>query len=181
VVLIPACISPVKPPTQDPGPQHRLRMCRLSAEGIDGLSVCALEIERGGPSYTVDTLTAIHATHPDARLTFIIGADTARSLPAWREPAKLLELADLAVAAREGSWRQGVLDVVAPLLAATEPAGDGRRAELRFLDMPAVDLSSSMVRERVARGDPIEDLVGPAVADYISQQGLYRSPAEAGR
>lgn len=177
--MIPARISPVKPPGQDPGPEHRLRMCRLAGEGIEGLSVSALEIERPGPSFTVDTLRAIHASHPDAHLTFITGADTARSLPAWREPEQLLELADLAVAAREGSRREGVLDVVAPLLACSGPGGNGRTAEISFLEMPAIDVSSSMVRERVARGDPIEELVGGAVAGYIVEHGLYRLPAEA--
>src|SRR5437660_315879 len=93
VVLMPAHTSPYKPSAPDPGPEHRLRMCRLLVGGAPGVSVCALEIERGGTSYTVDTLTAIHASHPDAELTFIVGADTASTLPAWREPARLLRLA----------------------------------------------------------------------------------------
>ena len=173
--MMPAHMPPHKTSEQDPGSEHRLRMCRLCAGGTAGLSVCALEIERGGPSYTVDTLESIHDSHPHAQLTFIVGADIASTLPAWREPSRLLELAGLAVAAREGPGRQGVLDSLAPLLAA-RPApenddGDG----IRFLDMPAVHISSSMVRERVARGDRIEDLVGGAVAAYIAEHGLYRS------
>src|SRR5271166_2146145 len=102
VLLMPAHTPPHKPTEEDPGPEHRLRMCCLSVTDTAGVSVCALEIERGGPSYTVDTLQAIHASHPDAQLTFIVGADTAGTLPAWREPAKLLGLAELAVAARDG-------------------------------------------------------------------------------
>ncbi len=181
VLMMPAHIPPHKPTEEDPGAEHRLRMCRLSVADAAGLSVCALEVERGGPSYTVDTLQAIHASHPDARLTFIVGADTAATLPAWREPAKLLELADLAVAARRGSGQRGVLDTVAPLLAARPPAASDRSsARIRFLDMPAMDVSSSMARERVAGGDPIEDLVGPAVASYIAEHGLYRLRTEAG-
>ncbi len=178
--MVPACISPLKPLARDPGPEHRLRMCRLAAAGTDGLSVSALEIERGGTSYTVDTLVAIKSSHADAHLTFITGADTARTLPAWHEPAKLLELADLAVAARDGSWREGVCDTVGPWLAACRGGADGDRPALRFLDMPAVNVSSSMVRERVAHGDPIEHLVGPAVAAYIAEHGLYRSPSADG-
>jgi nicotinate-nucleotide adenylyltransferase len=152
-------------------------MCRLCVSGTAGLSVCALEIERGGPSYTVDTLEAIHAGHPDAQLTFIVGADTASTLPAWREPSRLLDLAGLAVAGRGGPGRRGVIDSLAPLLAARPPREGDDDEEIRFLDMPAVHISSSMVRERVASGDQIEDLVGPAVAGYIAEHGLYRPHA----
>jgi len=163
---------------------HRLRMCQLSVEGADGLSACGLEIERGGPSYTVDTLEAIHASHPDAELTFIVGADTARTLASWREPVRLLELAHLAVAARTGSARRQVLDTVVSLGAADEDGQEGGRAQaererVRFLEMPAIEISSSMVRRRVARGEPIDELVGPAVARYIAEHGLYRSETEA--
>ena len=81
--------------SDDPGPlEHRLRDVRAAAaDGAPAVAVCALEIERGGPSYTVDTLRSIHASHPDAELTFIVGADTASTLPTWREPQELLELA----------------------------------------------------------------------------------------
>jgi nicotinate-nucleotide adenylyltransferase len=180
VLMMPAHIPPHKPTEEGPGPEHRLRMCRLLVADTAGVSVCALEIERGGPSYTVDTLQAIHASHPGAQLTLIVGADTAATLPAWREPAKLLGLADLAVAARDGSGRGGVLRTVAPLLAAARPSVSNPAAALTFLDMPAVEVSSSMARERVARGDPIEDLVGGAVAGYIAEHGLYGKPTREG-
>jgi nicotinate-nucleotide adenylyltransferase len=180
VVMMPAHIPPHKRTEQDPGPRHRLQMCRLCVAGVDGLSVCALEIERGGPSYTVDTLQAIHSSHPDAQLTFILGADTASTLPSWREPARVLELADLAVAARTGSDRNGVLDTVAPLLAAGLPRpGDRRSTGVRFLHMPTIEVSSSMARERAGRGAPIEDLLPGAVAGYIHEHGLYSGRARA--
>jgi nicotinate-nucleotide adenylyltransferase len=176
VLLVPVHTPPHKPAEEDPGPEHRLRMCELSVDGVEGIAVSPLEIERGGPSYTVDTLNAIHASHPEAQLTFIVGADTASTMAAWREPAQLLELADLAVAARTGSARREVLDTVAGLT----PAG-GRPAtdRVRFLEMPAIAISSSCARECAARGEPIEDLVGPAVAAYIAEHGLYRSAAAA--
>jgi nicotinate-nucleotide adenylyltransferase len=126
-------------------------------------------------------LQAIRSSHPDAGLTFIAGADTAGTLPEWREPGRLLELADLAVAAREGSDRQVVLETVAPLIAAGESGTRGRSpARVRFLDMPVIEASSSTVRERVERGQPIEDLVGGAVASYIAENGLYRKSPKAG-
>jgi nicotinate-nucleotide adenylyltransferase len=174
VVLMPAHAQPVKGREQDPGPEHRLRMCRLAVADAEGVSVCALEIERGGASYTVDTLRAVHASHPHVELTFIVGADTAGTLPTWREPAALLELAGLGVAARSGSDRGRVLAALAGL-----GAGGGEGAAVRFLDMPAIDISSSQARLRASRGEPIEELVGPAVAGYIAEHGLYRSGAAA--
>ncbi len=178
--MMPARIPPHKRAEQDPGPGHRLAMCRLCIAGTGGLSVCALEIERGGPSYTVDTLQAIHSSHPHAQLTFILGADTASTLPAWREPSRVLELADLAVAARTGADREDVLETVEGLLVAARPdTGDRRSSAIRFLHMPEIEASSSMARERAARGAPIEDLVGASVAGYIREHGLYSGQARA--
>jgi nicotinate-nucleotide adenylyltransferase len=170
---MPVHTPPHKTAGADPGPEHRLRMCRLAVAGVAGISVCGLEVERGGSSYTVDTLATIHAKCPDARLTFIVGADTARTLRSWREPERVLELADLAVAARMGSPRQEVLDVLARL--APERAGRGGAGGVRFLTMGEVAVSSSEVRGRVARGEPVEELVGSDVAAYIAEQGLYAS------
>ncbi len=188
VLLVPAHTAPYKaggerrsrgpdgpsgPGGRDPGPEHRLRMCELAVRDHDGLSVCAIEIERGGLSYTVDTLRALHDSHPQAQLTFIVGADTASTLGSWREPERLLELADVAVAARAplgaqaGAARRRVLDAVAGIGAAA--------ARVRFLEMPAIEVSSSMVRRRVAGGEAVDDLVGPAVAGYIAEHGLYRA------
>jgi nicotinate-nucleotide adenylyltransferase len=181
VLLMPAGSPPHKPAgegSSDPGASHRLRMCRLAVEGIEGVSACALETERGGPSYTVDTLRAIHASHPDAELTFIVGADIANTLASWREPAQLLDLAHLAVAARSGTDRQQLLDTVAGI----EPAhadGQPRVSRAQFLTMGTIEVSSSAVRERAARGAPIEGMVGPAVARYIAAHDLYRVAAGA--
>jgi nicotinate-nucleotide adenylyltransferase len=171
VLLIPAHTAPYKADgaarqgTRDPGPQHRLRMCELAVAGEDGLDVSAVEIERGGLSYTVDTLTSLHASQ-NARLTLIVGADTACTLASWREPQRLLELASLVVAARAGAARQRVLDVLAGVCAA---------ARVSFLEMPTVAVSSSLVRERVAAGEDVQELVGPAVAHYIAEHRLYQS------
>jgi nicotinate-nucleotide adenylyltransferase len=166
VVLMPAYSAPHKGDEEDPGPQQRLAMCLLAAAAEPGLEVCGLEIERGGPSYTVDTLRAINDSHPNSELTFIVGADMALTLPRWREPDALVGLARFAVAEREQGAREDVLRVLAPL-----------EAEVVFLDMPAVDISSSLLRERVREGGPIEGLVEPAVARYIAEHGLYRAAA----
>ncbi|MGH2904749.1 MAG: nicotinate-nicotinamide nucleotide adenylyltransferase, partial [Solirubrobacteraceae bacterium] len=133
----------------------------------------------GGPSYTVDTLRAIHASHEEAELTFIVGADMARTLPRWREPDALLELASLAVAEREDAGREDVLRALAPLR--TKVGGDvsEQPGDVEFLKMRMVEISSSMVRERVAAGEPVGELVGPTVATYIAEHGLYRARVAA--
>jgi nicotinate-nucleotide adenylyltransferase len=165
VLLMPAHSAPHKGDEGDPGPRQRLEMCRLAVGDEVGLQVCGLEIERGGPSYTVDTLRAIHESHPQAELTFVVGADMARTLPTWREPQELVELAKLAVAEREDAGCEDVSRALAPL-----------RAEVAFLGMPPVEISSSLVRERVAEGRPVEELVAKAVAEYIAEHRLYRAP-----
>jgi nicotinate-nucleotide adenylyltransferase len=146
VVLVPAGSPPHKLVAGDPGPRRRLEMCRLLVRGADGLSVCSLETERDGPSYTVDTLRELHERHPETELTFIVGADVAGTLPSWHEPLELLELATLAVAERPGSDRGAVLEAVASL---------GGLERVRFLDAPLIDVSSSRAREQAAAGEPI--------------------------
>jgi nicotinate-nucleotide adenylyltransferase len=123
-------------------------------------------------------LETIHAKHPQARLTLIVGADTARTLGSWREPGRLLELAELAVATRTGSTRPEVLDALAGL-APAQPGAEPADARVHFLAMPAIEVSSSSVRERVAHGEPIDELVGAAVASYIAEQRLYAAPIGA--
>jgi nicotinate-nucleotide adenylyltransferase len=161
---MPASAAPHKPAVEDPGPEHRLAMCRLAVKGMADVTVCDLEIQRGGTSYTVDTLRAIHADRSDLELTLIVGADTACTLPSWREPVALLELTQLAVADRQGEGRVEVLEVLCTLR--PEPRVD-------FLDMPAIDISSSAVRTRVAQGGSIDGLLDPTVASYINEHRLY--------
>jgi nicotinate-nucleotide adenylyltransferase len=181
VLLVPAHTAPNKSDAEagswDPGPEHRLRMCELAVAAEPMLAVCPVEIERGGLSYTVDTLRSIHASNPDAQLTLIVGADTAATISSWREPAQLLELAQLAVAARVGAARQRVLDALAAISDAGADVGIVRKAVrgVRFLEMPVIEASSSLARQRVAAGEAVKDLVGPAVARYIAEHDLYES------
>jgi nicotinate-nucleotide adenylyltransferase len=169
VLLTPAAAPPHKPVIWDPGAEQRAQMCRIASRDDPRIEVCTLELERPGPSYTVDTLESIHASRPDARLTLILGADMAATLGAWREPDEILSLARLAVAEREGVSRRRVLEKLEPL------GGAGR---VDFLGMPVHDVSSSQVRRALACGQPIEALVGAGVASYIHEHGLYgRTPA----
>jgi len=180
LLIVPARLAPHKPTSIDPGPAHRLRMCELAVEHEPRLSVSALELEREGPSYTVDTVNSIHASHPGVELTFILGADIAGTLPTWRDPERLLSIAGLAVASRNGSDRGHVLEAIASL---GDPGGERGRgsAVVRFLHMAPMDVSSSMVRELLSAGEPIDELVGEAVARYIAEHGLYMAQSKDGR
>ncbi len=169
VLLMPLHTPAHKAAATDPGPDHRLAMCRLAVAGEPGLAVSAMEVERGGPSYTADTLGALHAAEPDADLTFIVGADTALTLPGWHDPRAVLALARLAVAGRPGSDGGELLDVLDGIL------GRDERAGVVFLGMEPVDASSTEVRERVAAGADVSGLVPAAVAAYIADNHLYAS------
>jgi nicotinate-nucleotide adenylyltransferase len=171
VLLVPTRIPPHKTAEQDPGPEHRLQMCRLAAAGEDGVEVCDLELRRPGPSYTVDTLKELHERDPGAELSFIVGGDVARTFPEWHEPERILDVARLAVIEREDAGREEITRALAPL-------HPGER--LRFLNMPPIDISSSMVRDRIREGAAIDDLVPLPVARYIAREGLYREGAERG-
>ncbi len=174
VVLMPVHTAPHKPGGEDPGPLRRLEMCRLAAGGQTGIEACSLEIDRGGPSYTADTLREIHERDPEAELTFIVGADTARTMPGWHEPATVLALAELAVASRSGSDREQVMAAI------QRAAGDDPRvpARVRFLEMAPIEASSSAARALIAAGEDASGMLGAEVAAYIAEHHLYRDGKE---
>jgi nicotinate-nucleotide adenylyltransferase len=165
VVLMPVHTAPHKEVADDPGPDVRLALCHAAITGDEDLDVSTLEIERGGPSYPVDTLRALHGLREGDDLTFIVGGDMASTLPSWREPEAVLELARIAVAEREEHRRHAIAERVATLSAAQE--------RLVFFSMPRLDISSSDIRRRVAEGRPVRWLVPGEVADEIERRGLY--------
>jgi nicotinate-nucleotide adenylyltransferase len=166
VLLTPVAAPPHKDADRDPGPQERLELCRLAIVGDERLGVCDVEVRRGGPSYTVDTLRELHARDPEDDLTFIVGGDIALGLPSWHEPEAVLGLARLAVAERSGAGRQDIATRLTERFADAPPPV--------FFDMPRLDISSSQIRRRVAEGRPIRYLVPDPVAEHIARGRLYR-------
>ena len=164
MVLVPVGEAPHRELEADPGGQVRAWLCELAVADDPRLSVCRVEVDRGGPSYTLDTLHLLRERAPDDELTLVLGADQAAALASWHEPEPVLALARVGVASREGLEREAVLRHLDPLPVA------GR---LDFFDMPRIDVSSSLVRERVARGRPIRYLVPDEVASAIADEGLY--------
>jgi nicotinate-nucleotide adenylyltransferase len=158
LLLLPAARQPLKASAEMTAPAHRLAMVRLLARLDTRLEVEPMEIERSGLSFTVDTLRELAARHPSARFVLVMGEDTAATLPQWRDPAGIAELAEVAVAVRgEGGG--------------TTPAGF-RTTRLRAR---RVDVSATEIRARVAAGQSVRGLVPEEVAAYIAAHGLYRT------
>jgi nicotinate-nucleotide adenylyltransferase len=163
VLLVPVHEPPHKGVEADPGVEHRIELCRRAVAGSDRFEVSLVDAEVPGPSYTVGTLRRLHERCPGAELTFLVGGDMALSLPTWREPEAILELAELGVAEREGVRRADIAERLSGL-------GTDR---IRFFDMPRLDVSSSLIRRYVAAGRPVRHLVPDGVAEYIERAGLY--------
>lgn len=144
---------------------HRLAMSRLAFEGLERVRLDDREIRRDGPSYTLDTLRELQAENPQAELYLVMGKDQADVLPSWRNWEEIVRLAIICVADRD-------------LLTGREtrfmppPEMDGRFCKLQ---MPAMDISATGIRARVASRQGIAPLVSPAVARYIEQHHLYQS------
>jgi nicotinate-nucleotide adenylyltransferase len=167
VTWVPTRVPPHKELPDDPGPQIRLELCRHAVAGDERFDVSAIEIDRTGPSFTVDTLRALRDQAPEQELIFIAGGDMARSLPSWREPDQILALATFAVAERGGASRRDIAEQLGALSAASR--------KVVFFDMPRIDVSSSELRRRIAERRPIRYLVPDAVATAIEEKGLYRA------
>lgn len=155
VLLVPAHQQPFKDSTGHAAPEHRAAMCRLAVEGDRRLEVSDVDIDRGGITYTVDTLTDLAAEYPGAELFFIAGADSVARLSEWRDPVRLMQLARFVGVARPGH--------VPPTLTAPHVV----------VETPEVGVSSTEVRRRRSIGAPVRYLVPDSVAAYITQHALY--------
>ena len=151
---------------------HRVEMVRLAIASNPYFRLCTLEVERPGPSYTVDTLIVLREQlGSKANLFFILGRDALAELPLWKEPQRLIQLCSLVVAPRlvlsegegPGSKDLGRLEKELP----------GLQDKVIQLDMPVIGISSSAIRQRLAQGLPIRYLVPPEVENYITEQRLY--------
>jgi nicotinate-nucleotide adenylyltransferase len=173
VWFVPAAAAPHKRPGAVASPTQRVEMLRLATGGNEAFLVSTIEIDRGGVSYTVETLEAIRREQPEAEIFFLMGADSLADLPTWRDPARICELAIPIVVARAGAAPPDY-SVLAPLVSAD------RLEAIRQLrvEMPAVDLRASDLRRRVAAGLGIRYRTPRAVEKYIETHELYRGSAD---
>jgi nicotinate-nucleotide adenylyltransferase len=173
VLFVPTARPPHREIESDPGVEVRVEMCEAALADDERFELSSAELEREGPSYTVDTLRELHAAAPDDELFLILGGDQAAALPQWREPEEVLSLAVVAAVERAGFSRNSVAIQLGQL--------KGSR-KVRYLEMPVIQVSSSVVRRRVADGMPIRYLVPDGVLRYIQEHSLYgaSTPAPAG-
>lgn len=170
VWFVPAAVSPHKQEGPVASAGQRIDMLRLATGGHEAFRVSAMEIDRGGVSYTVDTLEAIHREQPDAELFLLMGADSLADLPTWRDPRRICELA-IPLAVRRAGARELDYDVLAALISP-------ERLELirsQRVEMPVIDLSASDLRRRASVGQSLRYRTPRAVEKYIEAQGLYTS------
>lgn len=143
---------------------------------IRGFSVSRYEIEKQGTAYTADTLEFLAAQFaPNTQLFFITGADALLDLLTWKDPAKVLALSTLVAASRPGYDLSGLPDVLAKLV---ERHGDaGLRDRVKLFDIPSLDISSSMIRQRLRLGRPVRYLLPQGVAELVEKSNHYREAA----
>jgi nicotinate-nucleotide adenylyltransferase len=180
VAFLPAADPPHRP-APGASAQQRARMLELAIAGQPGFSVDCRELQRAGPSYTVDTLRGLRAGRgPDAPLAWLVGADAFRGLPDWHDWRELFGLAHFVVAVRPGHGLDALPDDLAQACAGrwVDRPGDlaGRPAGGLFrLEMPLHPASATELRRRLRAGEPHGGWLSAAVADYIRAQGLYRA------
>jgi nicotinate-nucleotide adenylyltransferase len=170
VWFVPAAVPPHKTQAALSPAPRRIEMLKLAIGGHEAFEVSTLEIERGGISYTLDTLLAIGNRQLHAELFLLMGADSLRDLPSWREPSRVCELAIPVVVRRRGVPEPD-LSVLAPLVTAQ------RLEQIRQnqVQMPQVDFSSTALRQAAASGKSLRYQTPRAVEKYIETHGLYRA------
>jgi nicotinate-nucleotide adenylyltransferase len=169
VWFVPAAVPPHKQAKTLSDDRHRVEMLQLAIGGHKAFQVSEIELQRGGASYTFETLEQIHAQRPSDDLFFLMGGDSLRDLSTWRNPQRICELASILVVHRP--------DALVPdweVLRAMMSAERFAAAPPMVVEMPLVDFSSTDIRARVAQGRSIRYRLPPAVEKYIETQRLYR-------
>lgn len=166
--VIPTGVTPHKDMKGDATAKDRLEMCRLAFAEMDGVVVSDLEMRREGKSYTVDTLRELY--DPAGRLFLLMGTDMLLTLDKWREPEEIFKLCYPVYIRRE---EDAALDgrIVEKITSYQEKFGK----VVRRIVAPAIELSSSDVREAIAKGQTVDGMIPPAVARYIETNQLYRT------
>ena len=166
VYFVPAARTPLKEGGSILTAEHRVQMVRLAIADYPYFKLETLEIDRPGPSYTADSIAELRGKlGPENELFFIIGWDSLAQFPRWKEPARIIQMCYLVAVPRPG--------YALPDRESLEAAVPGISLKLIVLKGPEINISATEIRERVARGLPISDLVPEPVAEYIKQHKLY--------
>jgi nicotinate-nucleotide adenylyltransferase len=163
VILLPANTNPFKQGRRSTPAKQRLEMSQLLTQANPKVAISDMELTRGGLSYTVDTLGELQMVHP-GEYWFILGADSLKSFPEWKNPHRILRLCRLAVAVRPPTTKEEMLRGL--------PSEFADKVDI--IEMPPTDISSTMIREKVLKGQNIEKLTTPPVLEYIKKHKLYK-------
>ena len=166
VWFIPAGIPPHKLARALASGKARAEMLELAVAGHDSLRVDRRELDRSDPCYTVETLAGLKVEDATRELFFLMGADSLAEFPTWREPRRIVELAQLAVVNRGAT---APLDL-GPMRGLV---GESLATRIHFVTIPTVDVSSSDIRRRIGEGNSIRFMVPRSVECYIETHGLY--------
>lgn len=157
-IFMPAAQPPHKQGSGVSDASVRLEMLAAAVAGNPLFEISTIELNRSGPSYTVDTLRQLSAQFREDVLFLLIGVDQVREFATWREPQEVLQLAQLVMLSRSG----------------TDEPGEQNKFVKHTVAVTRIDVSSTLIRRRVAEGQPIRYLVADAVAEIVAREGLYR-------
>ncbi len=165
VIFVPCGIPPHKKPYEVSPPEHRYAMTVLATASNPYFTVSRIEIDRPGPSYAVDTVRAFRQEWGEGtELFFITGLDAVLEILTWKSHDQLIRLCQFIAVTRPGYDAKKLREALPPHYL----------ERIHLLAIPGVDISSTLIRERVRRGEPIRYLTSDAVCDYIAKHGLYR-------
>ncbi len=173
VLFLPAAVPPHKQDRPLAEAAHRVEMLKLATGGHPAFAVSTDEIDRGGVSYTVDTLARLEAAHPADELLLILGPDALADLPTWREPATILARAEIIAVEREGVDDMRAIVATPKLAALLGPDRAQRIVETR-VTCPAIGIRASDLRAAITAGRSIRYRSPRAVEQYIAAHGLYQ-------
>lgn len=165
VLFLPAAVPVFKKNQQVTDGRMRKEMCEGALQDKPHFSLCTLELERQGDTYTVDTLEDLTSRYPDVTFFFIVGMDALVTLPLWKDADRLAQLAQFVGVTRPGYEFD----------AAAQRRLDERGFRYEVVEIEPMTISSTQIRQRVAQGLPIEGFVPDAVCAYIAEKGLYRT------
>ncbi len=171
ILYVPAALNPLKPDHPAATADHRLAMLRLALADVANADLCTIELDRPGPSYTVETLEALRTQHDSAvELRLLLGSDQALEFVRWKDWQRILELASPAVLLRPPLDRAQFHDQ----LRNVQPPALAKRWVDWIVDTPKLDISATELRDRLASDQGLEELLDPQVLEYIRKHRLYK-------
>lgn len=182
ILFVPCALPPHKENLPIAPAAQRLVWLREAIRSDPRFEVDPLELERAGPSYSVDTLEILSRKFGDQRLVFILGLDAFRELDTWKTPERLLEFADVVVMTRPPLTTTTLAENLPHCLAGRlELSSDGKtarhratQAQIELLEIPALAISATEIRSKLRRGDSVHALLPESICDAVVQSGLYR-------